>query len=511
MDLLINTVITTTVTAMAILLLKALFKNRMPPKLHLYIWLILIIRILLPVFPQSQLSLFNLTPSVNNLSLIENTGYSEGTEEVQMPPSQGGFIKADLVVGNYTKAFTMSKSNEALVINVWLLGAAALFCYLVAAYIVFLMRLGHIAPCGDKAVTALLEACKEKVGIKRDVSVKFYGDISMLAGFLKPVIILPKGYNFHELQLVMLHELNHLKHKDLFLNAASTLFLCLNWFNPVIWKCYFVFKGDLEVLCDQKTLEITGSKKAYASLLLKSTQNLSFTMPLTPSMSNGKTDIQRRIHFMANFKKPNALCLISIILALALLTAGCLSSGAGSENQDSLSFQNLNNMLGMAKKEAIEALKIKAEEDAGIENAGGSQEIWTLKEAYKIQGEEGTLALLFYNDIFMGFQYDFTKIEPAYELAREIRTQAGQEYGEPSTYPLLENRLDDIKSLDEVDSANGPRFFEEWTIETDAAIVDALVEGREMDRFAVALEWTCFPNNFSRVVFRYAPVPKSLN
>lgn len=51
MDFMLNIVITTTVTAIGILLLKRIFRDKMSPKMHAYIWLILLIRMLIPFFP----------------------------------------------------------------------------------------------------------------------------------------------------------------------------------------------------------------------------------------------------------------------------------------------------------------------------------------------------------------------------------------------------------------------------------------------------------------------------
>ena len=66
MNFIIKMTITTTVTAIGILLIKTIFRNKMSPRFHVLIWIILAVRILFPMLPESQFSLFNFVPMANN-------------------------------------------------------------------------------------------------------------------------------------------------------------------------------------------------------------------------------------------------------------------------------------------------------------------------------------------------------------------------------------------------------------------------------------------------------------
>lgn len=62
MDYFINITITTSITAFVILIVKTILKNKISPNWQFLIWSILAIRLLIPVFPESNMSIFNSVP-----------------------------------------------------------------------------------------------------------------------------------------------------------------------------------------------------------------------------------------------------------------------------------------------------------------------------------------------------------------------------------------------------------------------------------------------------------------
>ena len=108
--------------------------------------------------------------------------------------------------------------------------------------------------------------------------------------------------------------------------------------------------------CDQRVIEIIGNKKEYATLLVKTSFKYGPSLPMTTCMNNGKNEIKRRISFMANFKKPNLLWTIIIAISIALLGAGCLSSGVNSKVNDIWAppFEGLQ--WGMSEAEVMDVL-----------------------------------------------------------------------------------------------------------------------------------------------------------
>ena len=100
----------------------------------------------------------------------------------------------------------------------------------------------------------------------------------MVAGVLRPIIILPKnfGSDFNDRQqyFALTHELAHIKRRDLWAAFGALLFRALNWPNPLVHLCAVKFRTDQEAACDAYVLNIIGggtqTKQNYAATLIHS-------------------------------------------------------------------------------------------------------------------------------------------------------------------------------------------------------------------------------------------------
>src|SRR5699024_1201050 len=116
---------------------------------------------------------------------------------------------------------------------IWLTGAIAMFIHYLIIYILYSCRLSNVDVYKDEEAIEVLENYRHQMNIKRSVSIKIYGDIPLLKGILRPVIVLPEDYKSENLQHMLVHELCHFKYKHIFLNTISTVILCINWYNPI--------------------------------------------------------------------------------------------------------------------------------------------------------------------------------------------------------------------------------------------------------------------------------------
>lgn len=102
----------------------------------------------------------------------------------------------------------------------------------------------------------------------------------LVSGLFNPVIILPKDFEHHyskDAQLFSLvHELSHIKRRDLWSVFAALLFRAIHWYNPLVHYAARKFKIDLEAACDAHALaKFAGDDQAthnYALTLLLAEQ-----------------------------------------------------------------------------------------------------------------------------------------------------------------------------------------------------------------------------------------------
>lgn len=347
---LIHTTIYVTITALFIILFKQVFKNRLRAKWHFLIWAVLLVRCIVPVFPSSPVSVFNTVKVDENV--IEQSSYqsivsssdkdNDNPDENHYTVAQGlqKMVEAEQNTEDHKSETTSGYTIQidAIVTYVWLGGTIILLGYFITILAIYRHKLKRSRREYDNLI--LLDKCKKQLHIKRMVRVYYADTTPMLIGLFKPAIYVPEGLNEAELEATLLHELNHMKHLDVLWSAIATVVLCLNWFNPIIWFCFFMFKRDLEVYCDERTLKHTENKQNYAMLLLKTATARKERFVLgTTSLQSGKADVKRRIRYMANYKKLKTAGAVLAFMLVSMLLMGCLTN-AGAFDEKNTTIEN---------------------------------------------------------------------------------------------------------------------------------------------------------------------------
>ena len=341
MNTLLQTTVYLTVTAIALLIFKGLFKKRLSAKWQVYLWALLLVRLFVPALPQSEISVFNAIPmSTEQFDSQATPLHSEPSESAADAPSATAAFQdaavasrnADHPAGNAgqdeSAALHADIHWEAWLMRLWMVGSVALLLYFILIYCRHLLKIKKQTPVIASESLTLLDSCKQTLGIKRKVQLVTGDGSPMLAGFFAPKIVLPSGYSPKEQRDILLHELCHLKNGDIMILWLALVILCFNWFNPVIWYSFFVLRQDIEVYCDSRVLAYSDNKKEYAGLLLKTALRKNHFVAGTTSLQNGKKEVARRIKHMAYFKRPR-LFQSAVITVIALgISAVCLTNAS---------------------------------------------------------------------------------------------------------------------------------------------------------------------------------------
>ena len=91
-------------------------------------------------------------------------------------------------------------------------------------------------------------------------------------GVIRPILILPqKGILEEDLKFIILHELEHYRHHDLWIKFLLDVLSCFHWWNP----CIYLLKRDtnlaLELCTDQRVIKNSDKREKldYAESLLR--------------------------------------------------------------------------------------------------------------------------------------------------------------------------------------------------------------------------------------------------
>lgn len=333
MTWLIQTTVYLTVTALFILFFKKVFKNRLPAKWHVYIWALLMIRLFVPYLPESRVSVYNALPAVEYSRPLVHTTASDIIQTdiaASDAVNNRSAVEADIPAKKSTAAAPKVSANE-IIQAVYFAGAGLLLWWFILTYMLHLRKIKKYGPVTEPEILDLLRERKNRLGTGRNVILLSGGDTPCLVGFIRPKMILPDGYTLEETRYVLTHELCHLENGDTVILWLAMLVLCLNWFNPVLWYSFFILRRDIEVYCDSRVLELGEDKKEYAGLLLRMALKRNRFVFGTTSLQNGEKEVERRIKYMAYFKKPKLIVSAVILLIAAAVSVICLTNAKEKE------------------------------------------------------------------------------------------------------------------------------------------------------------------------------------
>lgn len=146
-------------------------------------------------------------------------------------------------------------------------------------------------------------------------------------GVFRPTIVVPSGLLKHasqqEIEMVMLHELMHVRRRDSLLATFQTLAVCLWWFNPLVWILSRNLSRQRELCCDLDTVAHGNFDRSdYGHCLLNVMQQI----PQTPKqigfgISPFSQIKQRLENIMAQRKEQNRLSRLLSTSALLMIAA----------------------------------------------------------------------------------------------------------------------------------------------------------------------------------------------
>ena len=331
---LFNTAILVTAAAAVVLLVKLAFGNRITPRGHMLMWILVAASVLAvplaEILPESDFSAKTYLPQSHNTTEtvwvepyenldargfgIEEQGnyYTVQKDHVSMQvPFTGRTVDSD---------FTATVSRAKIENCVWIAGAATVLLLMLAGTVRQKRKLKAL-PCMDDAnARAELDELKKLVGIRDVAKIQIRsGADSTFLTFMggQYVIALEDGYTQEERRRVLAHELTHLAHGDLIYNLISAFFLAAFWWNPVIWLAFRRFRRDMEVYCDYDAARKTGDKKGYAETLVRAAAGTERFILGTTSFIGGEKEVSARVKALAAFKKPKTWIAVLAVIALA--------------------------------------------------------------------------------------------------------------------------------------------------------------------------------------------------
>ncbi len=296
---------TLTVSGVAVLLLivKAILKDKLPPKWHFAVWSVLGIMILFPAGIFSRYALFNWQTVLDFFKILMKD-YSFTRVLFPIP-----IIK------------DVPHTLAEWLFFIYAVGVIISF----VTYLISYIRLRVVLRKGnspDIETISIINTIGHKYKIKLCKIVEVSGlPSAFVCGIIRPVLVIPEKLPDEK---VILHELFHLKNKDTLWSIVICILRCLHWCNPLINYCANLAINDMEARCDQFVLEqLEGEERRdYGRILLSMSNERFAKTPGSTCINNGGKNIRKRIEAIARFKKyPVGMSLVSVCVIIALASS----------------------------------------------------------------------------------------------------------------------------------------------------------------------------------------------
>ncbi len=190
---------------------------------------------------------------------------------------------------------------------IWGIGLLAMAAYCAAEAVRIRLRIKSQICCDRARQEFFEQVCREaEVAAGRVRLCESYQvPAPMITGLIHPVILLPvEEYTDPELRMILIHELVHYKHRDLWLKAAASVILMIGWFNPFAWLYCQLVERWTEYACDYTACGIVGDTKEYFEVILRMARKAGPVKSyLSASLFESTHELVRRVGRMAKYRK----------------------------------------------------------------------------------------------------------------------------------------------------------------------------------------------------------------
>lgn len=343
-----------------VLAVRALFRGRMGLRLRYALWLLVLLRLLVPgtVF-QTGLSVLNYVPLSQTAAAQAQPSQSGGSpsapEAEPMPVRPEG--EAEPRPSGPAAAPDSAPAGAAdwrgVLTAVWLGGAGVLAAALLACNLRFYLRLRRMRR------THPIPGVAVPVYVARGLPSPCLYDFPRPAVYLTPAAAGEPELLGH----VLRHELTHRRHGDHIWAVLRAAALALHWYNPLVWLAAVLSRRDGELACDEGALQGADDREraAYGRTLIRlvtARPSAGELLCCATTMTAGSSSLKERIAMIA--RKPRTLAaVLAAVALLAGLAVGCTFTGGRSDAWEPLSEEELAYFNGDAFFNGTDGINIR--------------------------------------------------------------------------------------------------------------------------------------------------------
>ena len=216
-----------------------ILKDKMSIRVKQWLWILFIIRLLVPVVPQMNFNLSNIIQNNYN-KIFPHTNYKESvdinTGSVQQDINKRSFNNNYMKnnISENISADDSGKDNNLISLikmgtSIWIMGGVFIGCILIGSVYIFKFKSRKLEYNENIRINELMNSVMIKTHIKKKIPVYAHSlaESPCIIGIIKPKIYVPeyilKNGRDSEIFYILLHELMHYKKKDTLINLLSAI------------------------------------------------------------------------------------------------------------------------------------------------------------------------------------------------------------------------------------------------------------------------------------------------
>ena len=311
---------------------KWIFKNTLTSRMQYNLWYFLLVLLLTPFFPVQSKQFPDLFSWLNHV-IISPAFQTDQNKTVVSPATLSNS-------SDWMNEFTISVNSStptiirSILLCVWIAGMFVVLVLVLKSSLQLRSLKRSALPLQNTTICKLYKQCLFEMKITRNIPIYSTAFLKtpIITGIFKTRIYMPihliSDHQKTDVRYILLHELQHYKHKDSLANYLMFLTAILYWFNPIVWYALKEMRNDREIACDTSVLKMLDEcdYEKYGNTLINFAEKISSSpFPFAAGLGGNIKQIKRRIISIASYKNPSFHKKAIGIIAFMLITAGIIS------------------------------------------------------------------------------------------------------------------------------------------------------------------------------------------
>lgn len=295
-----------------LLMIKKVLKNHLTSRMQFNLWFLLLGLLAVPFIPVRPVQFSQIISLLDKWKNAASAGMETVTETAVNMEASG--------TARPMNDFALSVSSKTpsviglILLGIWITGIFAMLLLVIKSKNRLNTLKKSALPLQNREVHILYSNCLSELKIKRDIPIYSTAFLKspIIVGLFKPCIYLPihliSDFNAVDMRYILLHELQHYKHKDAIASYLMNLFGVLYWFNPLVWYALKEMRSDREVACDTSVLKLLNENdyEDYGDTLINFAEKISLSpFPFAAGISGNMKQMQKRIINISSYKNPS--------------------------------------------------------------------------------------------------------------------------------------------------------------------------------------------------------------